>query len=92
MLEYLGLETKVKLMVFTTGAQLPPPKDFTQQPSIQFTAHGTLPTASTCSCTLFLPLRQSVNLDSTGDPDYDYGTFRERMDVAVLHTVGLGLL
>ena len=69
--------------------------------------HGTLPTAPTCSCILFLPLHQTVtpNPDSAADyvyemdtpnPDsaayYVYETFKERMDMAILNTVGLGQL
>ena len=84
--------------------------------------HGTLPTAPTCSCILFLPLHQTVtpnpdsaadyvyemdtpNPDSAADyvyktdtpnPDsvvyYVYENFKERMDMAILNTVGFGQL
>ena len=83
--------TPTKVLAFVTGAQLPPPMGFAHQPSIHFTAHGTLPTASTCSCTLFLPLHQTVNPDpGPAAADYVYETFKERMDTAILKTVGFG--
>lgn len=34
----------------------------------------------------FCPQRQNVNADPTGDPDYNYSTFKERMDMAILYT------
>ena len=44
--------TPTKLLAFVTEAQLPPSMG---QPSIGFTAHGTLPTTSTRSCTAQVP-------------------------------------
>lgn len=78
--------TATKVLAFIMGAQLPPPMGFGHQPLIQFTAHGTLSTASTCSCTL----HQTVTPNPDPAADYVYETFKERMNMAILNKVGFG--
>ena len=73
--------TAAHILAFATGATKPPPMGFPIRPTITFIADqsSTLPTASTCSLTLRLPL--ALN---------DYEQFKDRMSLAILNTVGFG--
>ncbi len=80
-LEDAAAVTPSMILSFVTGAEKAPPMGFPVQPSFKFIAdrHQTLPTASTCSLALYLPLALT-----------DYRVFQERMDMAILNTVGFG--
>lgn len=69
------------ILTFATGMDHPPPMGFPNEPEIMFDGDRlkTLPYASTCGPTLYLPL-------SLSDPDY----FKERMDMAVCCAHGFG--
>jgi len=69
-------------LAFATGASKVPPMGFPVSPKITFISGEDpreLPTASTCSLTLRLPL--ALN---------EYENFKERMTLAILNTVGFG--
>ena len=71
-----------QILSFATGASKVPPMGFPMSPTIHFISGDdprALPTASTCSLTLGLPLALT-----------DYDNFKERMTMAVLNTVGFG--
>ena len=82
---YLTLELGVdpgQILAFATGASKVPPMGFPVSPNISFISGDDpweLPTASTCSLTLKLPLALT-----------EYDNFKERMTMAVLNTVGFG--
>ena len=67
---------------FATGSDHEPPLGFANKPEICFVMRKerSLPQASTCGPTLYLPL-------SLKDPD----DFRERMDFAMIGGHGFGL-
>ena len=71
-----------KILAFATGASNVPPMGFPVSPNISFIGGDDprqLPTASTCSLTLKLPLTLT-----------EYDNFKEHMTMAVLNTVGFG--
>ena len=73
-----------KIMMFVTGVERVPPMGFPLKPTISFLPDDgmqTLPTASTCSLILRLPL-SLVN----------YEDFKEKMKFDVLNTIGFGQL
>ena len=84
---YQTLECDVgpgQILAFATGALNVPPMGFPIPPNIRFITGDdprALPTASTCSLTLALPLSLT-----------EYNNFKERMTMAVLNTVGFGQL
>jgi len=69
------------ILAFITGADAPPPMGFPQEPAIFFVQDPTKtsPTASTCSLSLYLPLRLT-----------DYEVFQQKMDIAIMNTIGFG--
>ena len=69
------------VLAFATGADHPPPMGFPNPPQIMFevASDRTLPTASTCGPTIYLPLSMS-------DPD----RFCEKMDFAICCAQGFG--
>ena len=69
------------ILIFTTGACNVPPMGFEEQPSIQFKKdEGDLPTASTCTNTLYIP---TVHIN-------DYEAFKYKFVVALTCAVGFG--
>lgn len=71
--------TLTDIMVFLTGCDAPPPLGFGDvEPSIAFSSVLSLPTVSTCSLTLPLPL----------DFPTDFASFKEKMDFAILGSQG----
>lgn len=73
--------TATQILAFGTGATKLPPMGFPIKPTITFIVDQscTLPTTSTCSLTIRLPLAL-----------VDYEQFKERMTMAILNTVGFG--
>ena len=70
------------IMSFATGSDHPPPLGFPNAPDIQFEMDlsKTLPFASTCAPTLYLPL-------ALNEPDL----FKEKMDFAICCAHGFGV-
>jgi hypothetical protein len=78
---FLANEASSKLedvLVFITGASVPPPKDFETTPTIEF-HDGNLPRANTCSTTLNLPIVYK-----------EYEVFKGKMDLAILNSSSFG--
>lgn len=72
------------ILAFCTGVSQVPPVGFEVRPSIEFnfcTQSGSLPTASTCSNVLELPLINS-----------SYEDFRDKMAFALANTIGFGCI
>ena len=69
------------ILAFTTGASAIPPLGFSPQPSIKFTPAAGLPTASTCTNTLRIPLHLT-----------EYARFKEAFDLAIRGCQGFGTL
>ena len=69
------------ILAFVTGATSIPPMGFDRDLTIRFISEKTrtLPIASTCSLVLWLP---------TALVDYDM--FKERMNFALMNTIGFG--
>ena len=51
------------ILVFSTGASCVPPMGWSEQPKIEFKKEGDLPSASTCSNSLYLPTANWDNYD-----------------------------
>ena len=74
-------DSKVNLnevLVFSTGASVPPIMGFDNTPSLEF-VEGQLPKANTCAPVLYLPL---------GNQEFEQ--FKERMDFAILNSPCFG--
>ena len=76
-----GDTTPASVLAFVTGATSIPPMGFDRTITIRFISDKskTLPTASTCSLVLYLPLSLA-----------DYEQFKQMMDFAILNTIGFG--
>ena len=76
-----GKVTPAFILAFITGTTTVPPMGFDHGITIRFTSDKskTLPVASTCSLVLWFPTAL-----------VDYTMFKERMDFALLNTVGFG--
>ena len=70
------------ILVFATGASEVPPMGFDEQPSVSFKnpdeVGGALPSASTCSNTMYLPVHDT------------YGTFKDKFLFGITCAVGFG--
>jgi hypothetical protein len=66
------------VLVFITGANVPPPLGFDSTPTIELT-DGNFPTANTCSTTLHLPTVYE-----------EYEVFKGKMDFSILNSPSLG--
>lgn len=86
----LGLETEANLkdlFVFLTGSDRIPPMGFTRKGKIAFDHRDNsqelcFPSVSTCQSMLQLPM--------CDDLTQDYDSFKEKMNLAVLGSVGFG--
>lgn len=76
-----GAVTPSQILSFVTGAPRIPPMGFSNSPTIRFNddKNKFLPTASTCSLVLWLPLALQ-----------EYQQFKEKFDFAVQNTIGFG--
>ena len=66
------------VLIFSTGADSPPPIGFENQPTIEF-IDGELPKSNTCVPTLYLPLE--IN---------EYEKFKAQMDFGILNSPRFG--
>ena len=66
------------VLIFSTGANSPPPLGFNNKPTIEF-IDGELPKANTCAPTLYLPLGIS-----------EFERFKTQMDFAILNSPCFG--
>ena len=67
-----------QVLIFATGASVPPPMGFDNTPSLEF-VHGEFPKANTCAPVLYLPL---------GHHEFDH--FKEKMDFGILNSPCFG--
>ena len=67
-----------EVLIFATGASVPPPMGFDNKPSLEF-VEGVFPKANTCAPVLYLPLGH-----------HEFNQFKEKMDFGILNSPCFG--